>query len=1001
MAMEWQTIQIPLAAGLNQKLDDRVLTPPSLAAAIDVQFDDVGALQTRYPFAQIGDTFASDDIRRVYANGDELLVFTKTNLYSYDSVASAWIDRGTHLAVKSTETTRFDSPSDQTHCDRAELDGVVVYAWYDTAATAVSSVTVDKATGAVLSGPTSYANTARPRLLAMASGSRIQLYFHDTSGNNLVVRSMTPTSGTYSFSSQQTVVSSATGFNSYYDVSKIPNANTAIVACRLNPTTSYHVVVINFTGSPGGDVTPARTCDGPIAVSVAPNSTQIQIVRGNGTNIQGDRLDYPNLDDEAVNQAVGTGTGTINQIGIAHRDTTDGGQYRCYAFWSSSESAVTLDWDCDSNYVDTGGGLGTAARFKYQMGVASKPFCYNGSIYFWGVFAIPSSFSGTGVSPLFRASLQNTYFLYRDDGFLCAKASANVAGGHSPSTGWLPSVGLTSGTTTFSWCGTERRVIDLGGVNQTGYGARAPRDIVFTFDSNEARRVARLGNTLYVTGGEVLQYDGEKLTEVGFHIFPYYFEAIDAAGGSVGSGDYGLKPGWRWDNAAGEQERSAAAVAGTVSISSGRIAWNNGGLRHLHHTHKTGIAIEGWRTPVDPSSDSPFYLVTSKDPAVTSNPNRYLTNDATTAGAALLNDDLADATLTTKEYHPDNGGVLEALAPPAATIIAADDTRLFLAGIADNPHRIWYSKLRGDGQVAAFNDVLTVDVPPSGGVITALAFLNETLIVFKETSIYALSGLGYDNIGGGQNYGPPRILASDVGAVSAESVVLTADGLIFKSNKGWYLLNRGWSASYIGAPISDYDSDTVVAVHALDHKHQVRCLTTSRLLVFDTLVNQWAEWSVSNGLHATIFGGEYYYVSEDTVLVEETTYTALDYGIDVETPWIKLADLQGTGRVRALQLLGEYRSTHHLRVRVAYDYDTTWIDDKYWEPSPTTVGGPLQFRHGPARQSVQAIKFRFTAVSATSHLAAPAGEALKLVGLGLEVGTKRGLWRRLPAAQRQ
>jgi len=104
-------------------------------------------------------------------------------------------------------------------------------------------------------------------------------------------------------------------------------------------------------------------------------------------------------------------------------------------------------------------------------------------------------------------------------------------------------------------------------------------------------------------------------------------------------------------------------------------------------------------------------------------------------------------------------------------------------------------------------------------------------------------------------------------------------------------------------------------------------------------------------------------------------------------------------------VLGEYRSEHHLRVRIARDYLVSgdvpvYFDDTPWTPSPTVVGGPEQVTHGPSEQQVQAIKVRLTA-TATDDEAAPSGEALKLTGLSLRLGFKPGLYRRLPAAQQQ
>lgn len=988
-----QTLTIPLAAGLAQKADPRALEAPGLSRLVDGQFDELGGIQTRYPYGNVMGSVT--DARRIVQNGDELLCFTKTELLSWNAAASTWVSKGTHLAIRVEESAAFATTGDQICADRAELGGTIVYAWEDNAA--VYAGVVNASTGAVILGPTAVGTGTRPKLVALST--KILLFFRNTAGINvaLSVLAIDPASPAAGLAATPTALLTGGDFNTYYDACRVPGADTAAWACRRTTTTSYQVGTVTAALVTTAS-TKARACDGPIAVSCPPTGTHIQVIRANGTNIQGDYLTLA-LADVATGQAVGTASGTVNQIAAAHRSVVDDSAYRCYAFWSSAEASGVTDWQSKTNWVDTNDNLGTQATFVRRLGVASRAFDRDGRVFVWMAFAGESSFSGANYSE-FRAQLQNSYFLYRDDATLHAKAAFQRAGGFAANTGHLPTVQNTSGST-YAWCGVERRVIALG-LKQSGYGARAPRDITFTFDSDEARRCARLGQTLYITGGELMQYDGVQLTEVGFHVYPWYFGAIEVGTGNLEDGTYAIKNTLRWDNARGELDRSTTATVGTVTIAGGPNGISIVSWTPVYVTHKTGVAVEVWRTAKDPTPDAPFYLVTSKDPAATSNPNRYIAN-GTGATLDTFNDELADEDATSNESSNENGGVLEPLAPPAATIIAASADRLFLAGIAGAPNEVWYSRLRGDNEVASFHDNLRVTIPRDGGDITALAFLNETLIVFKETAIYALPGDGYDNLGGGGNYGPARLLSADVGAASAEAVALMPAGLLFKSSKGWYLLNRGWSVEYVGAAVCDYDAEAVVAVHVLETQHQVRCLTASRMLVWDYLAQQWAEWSVSNGIHAAMWNGTHHYLTGVGPKPQLTTYTGVDYGLDIETAWVPLG-APGWGRVWKLLVLGEYRSACRVRVRLARNYSDTYFQDKSWPPSPTTVGGPLQFKHGPSVQEMEAIKIRITAIHTEDDEGGdptpPTGEALKLTRLSLEVGLERGV-RPLRAAQVQ
>ncbi len=279
--------------------------------------------------------------------------------------------------------------------------------------------------------------------------------------------------------------------------------------------------------------------------------------------------------------------------------------------------------------------------------------------------------------------------------------------------------------------------------------------------------------------------------------------------------------------------------------------------------------------------------------------------------------------------------------------------------------------------------------------------------MFRQTAIYAFPGDGYDNLGGGQNYGPARPESLDIGAVSHESIALIDDGLIFKSSRGWYLLDKGFSLHYIGAQVDDYDSDAIHAVTVMPGQQQIRIVTDKRIIVFDTLAKEWAEWTVSVGLDACIWNEKYLYLESDGFVTQATDFSGgASYGMDVETSWIKINDLQGAGAVRQIMALGEFVSACAVRIRIAYDYkydgsgNALYVDDRYWTATPAVVGGPLEFRIGPSRPRCTAIKIRLTACSTAKDGTAPSGEALKWTQLSLRVGIEEGLNNRLPVGQK-
>jgi hypothetical protein len=1002
--LDWQTLQLPLAAGMNQKSDKRALQAPELARCVDVQFDELGGLQPRYPFSSLGSDILGGgsltDPRRVVANGDELLVFTKDALYSRLSAGASWVRRGTHLAVAVDEQPVFIDTGDQIECDRAELGGIILYAWSTSDGVYVGAR--DKATGMTLLAPYQIsAGASRPRLVALST--RILMFYRDPA-IALTVVSIDPTDIT------STTLVSPTGivvtdppFDAYFDAVRIPNEDAAVVVYRREaPWTSYGVATVaaNLAIT---SVTKARFCDGPIAVSCAPAGDYIQVVRTSGTDIVGDLLLRSTLADVFTAQAIGTAPGSCYQVAAAHRSTTDASQHRCYVFWTAGNSdlpastagAVKVNW------IDTGNALGTQAKLVHAASVASRAFERDGHVFvnvvFTGVSEVTTSYSNFQLD---KAALQNTYFLYRDDAFLVAKQAPNRAGGR-PSRAHLPGVAVDpDDDTTYRWCGTERRIVPLG--NGKAYADRGPRDIALAFDSDDARRCVRMGETLYIACGEgLLQYDGVELTEVGFHHTPYAF-TLNTVTGSQENGVYFYKATARWQNAKGDVDTSSTAAAGGIEVTAAPKGTQLEDLTQVYITHKTRPAIEVWRTIKNPTTDAPYYRATDNDPSVASGSNRYLVNDS--SGTQVdFTDELvdSDARELGEEAPVDE---LENLPPPAAKYVAASNTRIFLAGVAGEPHRVWYSKQRNEGEVAAFHDALVVDIPPDGGEITGVGFIGETPVVFRESATYTLLNDGFGNTGSGQNY-VARKVPGELGAVNHASIAEIDRGLVFKSAKGWQLLNRGFSIDYIGGQVADYDSETPLAANVMKGQFQLRILTSSRMLLLDTLGGQWGEWSISDGRDACLWNAVHVYLSSTGPKQQQSTYATADYGLDVETAWIKVADLQGFGKVRWFAVLGEYISAHKLRVRVARDYwkdgDGVYFDDKTWTPSPAVAGGPLEVRHGPSIKSVVAIKIRLTAVSTVNNITPPAGGALKLTGLALEIGFKRGINRLLPAAQKQ
>lgn len=995
MAAPPQTIDIPLIRGLRGKDDKRAMQAPGLAIARDVHAEEHGGLQPRPRYQALTDSGSNTigTIRKLATYRDELLAFTADELWSYGAGDGLWTSRGEYLAVKVAENARFVTTGEQYDCDMATLGGVNLYAWAEdtTGGTAVYVAATDAETGSVILSPVQLGGSTayRPRVTA-TTGRLIVTYF--VSLTSVDFAAYDPADIVAAPATSSLAVTGIAG----YDVIPNPVVGTEFILVVARGTTAGYRAYIYTEGlSQSHSLNKARAAKGAISVSFDAIATdRMCVTRNNGTAIESDILDE-SLVDVSVGIATGTAiSATVNQIASVYAVTGT-----CTLFWSAGENTGLSNFQAEWNTVTNGGTAGTEAQLSYRLGLASRAFAHNGNAYVWTAFASASQGDIVG-------QLQNNYLLIRTDGLLVAKAVISQAGGFAASAGHLPQV-QSNGSSGFTSIFQYRRIVPLG-KEQKGYAAKSPQEVTITFDSDEARRTSQIGDTLYISGGILQQYDGSAISEVSFHNFPWDVSAVPGGGGTNLVGTYNFKQTYSWYNAAGEFERSTTATTYSQTVSTNSVqlvgrSLNNTAKRNLTNQ----VAHEWWRQIADAPVGAPYYLTTSKDPAATGTQG-YQENDATANSTPTFVDDLSDADLLSRETFPENGGLtLENLPPPACTIVTGTQDRLLLAGIAGNPNRMQYSKLRGKGEIASFHDSLYLDLPSDGGDITAISFQNETMIVFKESAIYALPGDGYDNNGAGQNYGPARLLASDVGCISQDAVALTPRGLLFKSLRGWYML-QGWQPVYIGGKVSDFDADEVSATTPIVARNQVIVTGGDSTLVWDWLIDEWFEWrslsggsqgpaALYNNLHTVLDGASSNHIQAPTT----STSGSADWpGLDLETGWLKLGEIQGYKLCRKLLILGEYLGAHNLRIRVAYDYIDTWIDDKRWSATPTTVGGPLQVEHGPSRPKCQAIKFRITAEGVAEDEAAPVGPCLKLTGLTLVYAVKGGA-NRLPSAQKQ
>ena len=995
---EFQTLQVPFVKGLDTRTHPYLVDPPGLTLCQNAQFDKVG-LSFRYPYAAFGANIVGggtlSGVRKLAVAGDELLAFTATTVYTWIAALSAWSSLGTHLAVATAETAVFGNTTDQVFADRAQLGNVVAYVWTEVASSSSSTCYLaarDLTTGAVVLAPTAFpAGSSRPRVIA--TDTLIWVLYLEAGG--IYYGGFPPSVPAMPAFTQL----SASGI--VYDAVRHPTLDLLLVVERYASGLSYTFYSIDNASVKTG-TNKVRAATGCIALAPAPTAVdRVQIVRQDGTNIVGDLLVLSTQADVFTGQAIGASSAsTISQLTGAFRSVTTGGFYRCYVFWSVAEGDATNDLASSGiqmNYTDTNNSSIPGQRtLIYRNGLASRAFDYAGSVYVWTVFAAANNdASGAAHATLgFEVPVQSSCYLHRDDATFHAKAVWSKAGGYGYYEGHLAGVALVSGSTGYAWATTTRNFIQLGGYfNTAGYGDRNPQDVLFTFDSDSARRVVQLGRTAYVSGGILQQYDGEGLTEVGFEQFPWFIKTTASAAGAMAAGVYSYKESLRWVNARGETERSTTAIGVAQTVAANRkVTWWASRLRVTKKlSTRRAPSIEMWRQVVNAPPDAPWYLITDRDPSTTT-PNNYVANDP----AAVLavddqTDNMTDAVLTTNEQHPENGAVLPRFAPPPATILAVTDTRMLLAGVPGDPYGVWYSLARNEGEIVGFHPALRFTLPASTGPVTAVAVIDKTPVVWTAGATYVVMGDGLDNLGGGANY-EPRLVPQGlgIGCASQDTVAVTPVGAFFFGRRGWYRLSSGWELEYIGARVESFNTDSWIAAQVVPLQHQIRVLSASRMLVFDWLAGEWSEWTETAGVSLAVWGTTALMV-DSVVKAQATTLTSITYSLDVETGWFKPSGPQGRNRVRWLEVLGELKVAHSRRVRVGVNYVASAYTDDKTIAITGTAGDPAQTRLGPRVQQVESMRVRVTVAAGTGNL-----DNVVLTGLSLDIAPKKGVHRGNP-----
>lgn len=967
MALQKQNIEIPLGVGVDTITDSKQIKPGKLAWLENAVFAKVGRLTKRNGLVHLtqdvtGST-AISAAKGLACYGDELGLYGENTYYAYSDAQAKWIAKGGVYGIDVTSRLLARPLTSNTMFDVACGGGLILYV--TAGSLGPLAYVVDQTTGEIVLPETMLSLLTPTSVRVVYYGSQFYVYYAVSTG--VFVRRYDPSSPG-AFQTEATVLSGA----SYIQVvPKMVGTQLAVLSVRK---TTLEIGFVDSTGTYSASTT-------SIATSVAP-------LEFRGCNFYASYTGVPSVDGVFVaftRQDTGTLVTKIDARVLATDLTTLTSEFVV----SSSGTLPSMGYASSNRatliyYNDLSGTSSVTNDFQSRIAILTRA----------GAVASDSIFVGSAVpaSDVFQIN-SRTYVIMNvistiQPGYLLVETAAGINSFAYQTWGSFSyqeattSVGSISGVAFLSatkivWCSgraARRNSADYGFsggvVDFTTFG---PQSTTISIDPSQGFRPIQFGLNQFAAAGTLWSYDGVRNVEASFRYYPDAVSAADGSAGSIAAGTYSYVVIYEWTDSRGQIYRSAPSIPIQHTAAASKrvvLKWRN-----LLYTNKPDAGATVYRTVKDGTT---YYRVGTT----------YVSSPTVTT--ISFTDNTTDANLVDNEIIYTAGGVLENIPPPTATFSFSYGNRLFVIGLEDE-NACRYSRTYVPGESPYFNDALELRVDEGAGGLVAGGALDDRVIFFKRSSTYFTAGDGPTDTGAQNDFRSPQRISADVGCTDPASVIRVPAGLIFKSAKGFYLLDRGMNMQYIGADVDDYNSLVVTGAVHIESKNQVRFTHSSGAgLVYDYLHGQWGTFTNHSGQASVQWRGRHAIVSSSGLVKYEDPTIYLDNGaavpIKVVTPWIPLAGLQGFQRVYEAAILGENLSAHTLQVRIAYDYNDTYVQTLTGLSSVLT-NGVEQFKVKPARQKCQAIKFEITDINPIPT----AGACLTLSGLTLTIGVKGGI----------
>ena len=1018
--MATQDILVPIdfGGGIDQTADPKQTIPTKLSDLRNARLEYGKRISKRYGMRRVVEMInPQSPTERVQGDllanlGDQLVIQRKGDgvdgipELAYSTGNTSFRDFATLVGNRNIgvelEVNRIPiaTTSSATLVDSVSQYGMTLYAYesVESSVSGCSFVLVDSATGAIIS-ENSYGDARRPRVNKDIYG--FVFAYINTISNNIPIRYFPLATGTR-LSALSPVITltglSASNRNWDWDV----NIPVGVFSGVFVSSVANTINRFEFETQP-----PALTANAAFTVSTGAIGA-LGFSDNNGNSVlsyydatTGLNVRYVSGPGSAANYVINSSTAdAVEAIAIAANATSGDGSTS--VVMAQYTAASTTSRRISAHYISPG-----VPPFVYginthrSVGLASKAFRRDKKLYVLAAHQSPLQ-SHYLLLELPRLAFA-TQFIVRAR-ILFGDATGYVQSPHLPTANVL-------GADVFAFCALRRE--RTFSQNNTILSVSTPIELRVNFALPGTCRAVEIAETLSFASGVVGTFDGGAgIVENNFLLGPEIVTATRSAGsGNVTNGTYQVVALYEWTDSRGKLNRSQPSVPFTVVVTGGA------------GSDRISVVLPTLRiSNKDPFGLASSVTVRSRPQLVriavyrtTNNGTLFYRASATPSEQESLTiidsvtflDGASDATLLSRDLLYTTGGILPFWSPNSCSAICATADRVFVNDLGD-PGLIYFSNKIVAGEPAEFSQSLYLRFGSGGGgKVTALASIDDRIVIFKQRELWITSGQGPDGTGTFGTFADVQKLPFDGGADSQASVLVTPLGVIAKCANGFNLLGRDLSWNYIGAQVRTYDTAAVVSSVLLQDAQEARfLLTDGTWLVYNYQfldergLGQWsvtdfsaldACYTRSGKFYALESTTRFLYVEDPTIFVDQFLNAGADRSIPltITTAWIRTSGIQGFQRIKQIVLLGDFRSTHTLTVEIGYDYEDAF------DPVPYTITGldatnaasaAYQIKIQPRqRQKCESIRIRISD-SGT-------GESFDLNAMSLLVGTMAGTYR--------